>query len=458
MAVNINTAFQGVGIHRARVRGPILAEDLAKVAKDQGLVWELLTNKTAAGGGGAPATNTGHNHTEEGNLLYWPLMQQCFGNASGDAAGVGTFKWPITIEEAGANTTENLLHFPIWIPQGFAGKTFDVILHCNANPKCTVTLEDSSLAAVSTGNTDVPFVEMDANPADANGNAYDYGNTQGMGLWFAQVSPSAAGLHALLIKVELTTAAIGNRYIYGLTVVPRIEPGQKVALGDLARVPTPWPANNATVGDGNDWHELDSAFYADDAALDVIVTLLANNDALIQELYNGLPAAGRTAVTVARGHDHGNDGAGSLGYGKSIEFSVGAWAFGTRAPSADIWGNSTTAPSPLSTGAGFSIFSTASIQNPRHADTSAANSKLYCSYIIERGAGADVLEVRAQVGSLTAVTDTTGPTTAGFHMRTIGPLAYTSATDQVVTISLRDAGTKNARDNALVGFCLYYNV
>src|SRR5690606_28087039 len=143
--------FQGVNVARLRVGAPILADTIARIAKDQAMLWELLTGKTAAGGGGAPASNTAHDHTEAGNKLFWPLASQHFGSAHfrGDGTTDQDHRWPMGIQSVTDAETVQML--PFYVPTAFADEPIDVIFSVSdsADPELTVRLLDSSLSAVA---------------------------------------------------------------------------------------------------------------------------------------------------------------------------------------------------------------------------------------------------------------------------------------------------------------------
>src|SRR5690606_35134632 len=114
-------------------------------------------------------------------------------------------------------------------------------------------------------------------------------------------------------------------YVHDIVVVPRVS-GQTFRR-ILPGKPQVWPTNVSQVGDPDNnsrWHEVDSLFYTDYGALDAALTMLAHNDALLQELVRGLPAAGRTGLALPHGHDHGNDALlTDATYGAHLSYAVG---------------------------------------------------------------------------------------------------------------------------------------
>lgn len=469
MAVTINTTFQGVPITRSRARGFVIADDIGRIAKDMGKTFENLTGKTAAGGGGAPATNTPHKHTEAGNLLYWPLMSQCFGSAHAPAEPAAypldDVFHPATFL-SGVDYTEIIWYFPVFVPRGWAGKTFDVALHVPSGiPVMSATLVDSALATVS-GSFKVRFRRMrDGTGYDELGNPLDWQASMpnlddvDERLWYAAVTPSSEGLHAIYITASNTVD--GQSYtVSDIAVFPRLQAGAMEGMnaGEKPNAAA-WGTNQVAVGDSGVWHELDSVFYADDGCLDAIITQEVGNDAFMQELATGLPAAGNTALTLARGHDHGNDASGSHGFGASVEFVQGAWCFGARAPSSSIRGNGTHAPTPRTQvgDTGYKTFSSVVIQNPRHADTAIGTSRLYCAYVVDHQSGSDRMGLSITIGG-TTLTDLV-PAGAGYSLRQLGPFAYTSGVAQVATIALNGNDTKNVSGlHALMGFAVFFDI
>jgi hypothetical protein len=232
----------------AGVNAPIHPINLQGIAASQAGLYEALTGQDADGSGGVSAGITAHIHTDDASRWVTPLVSQAWGSeawSAGDsvsvALGDGT-QLPYSIQSvsgATAAVNEPALYFPITIPTGWAGKPFLVLLRCEGDPLMTVTL-----ATWAGGPPKVP--------TNVTGSAYlslksaaFYPALQGLPdvgqLWWATVTPAAAGVHTLQFQTAIHPALDGAdlRRLKSLTVMPEPDYAALAAAPDVTVRPAP---------------------------------------------------------------------------------------------------------------------------------------------------------------------------------------------------------------------------
>ena len=70
---------------------------------------------------------------------------------------------------------------------------------------------------------------------------------------------------------------------------------------------------------------------------------------------------------------------------------------------------------------------------------------------------ADKIGVRITIGSST-ITQTSTLGAAGTQLLTLGPFAYTSAGENLLSIELQDVASKPTRRMSLNGLCVYFDI
>lgn len=341
MALLSSASFQGVQELTNRPGDGVRASDIQSVSYDLNRAYEGLLNKNADGGGGAP-TNTGHNHTEAGNLLYWPLANACFG-----CQGIQDFDNfqvpPLVFSQSGgalaAGTDIVLWFWPTLVPSGWAGKPFVVwaeIYGAKQDPELYATLETwgttsppstaaYSTATAVTGSQRVPF--RDARNTRAKHMMMDpRGDTT---LWVAEVTPAAAGIHAVKIMRNFNATYEEATYIRGVGILPLTR--RAGASVNRATTRQRRGATNVTVGNphaSNAWIPIDASVVAIDDAAGLPLMLEQANAAWAAEMLTGVPANGNPTLTLSKGHDHSN-AAASPYYGRPLEFVLYSEPYGT---------------------------------------------------------------------------------------------------------------------------------
>lgn len=463
MTVLRNITFQGLSVSDGRVGGPRTAEQLRAICEDQALVYERLTNKNADQSGGAPAVgNEGHDHTEAGNLLYWPLLTQVFGSEgyAGDRATTG-FNYfgdkPATIECA-TDTAEAsgvvAWYVPLFVPPGWADRYFSVRLVARPDPSMQVTLE-SAVGTTAGGNAGIPLRPVDYGAHTPTPEELD----RDRDVYEAVIVPPSAGVFALKFTTN-TEARHWHRQFYELSVTPKPE---QTATSVLPERPTTETSNLVVVGDPEDanaFHPVQSTLVHNDGAYGTALTLAAHNDALLQEMATGLAAAGQANATVA-GHNHSGTGVAGL----EVSYCAGAWPFGRASSSATtvnaaFLGNGFDAPCVA--GTTYRAVRHMMLRTHASANTSAAASKLRFAVLGYNGddKGA-VLRVRITTAGQNPATAGVVYTLAagvGYHLAT-GTTGHAHAGGGYtsVLVEIAESTASGYASACLAGVCAYFD-
>lgn len=455
MAVKAHTNFNGIPLFTARVSGPILAEQIEDLVEDQAMIYERLTGKRADRSTNAPASaNTGHTHyfnNEPGNALFWPLACQAF-PGDGNYEGLNISGHTGVLGSSTVESWQECLMFPVFIPNRWNGGVYDVILevggdvlHTTGNANLRMSVYDSSMSAVE---VDIPFVLIDTLPVrygnlgtQGGTNADRFADTR---IFVVASFEVASGSAMRVLKIEAQILSDGrSRSIRELVVMPRVT-AENFPPGPLESKPPRWTEDVSSVP--LEWHDIDELLYANKAPLGTVVTWLARNDAYLQEALRGLPAAGRSSAVTIAGHDHRD----ADHHGKGIEFNLGAWAFGTLDPALEITGRCAKAPSPKS--ATTSLFPAGRVrfQLPKYAGTSG----LKCAAVIEKS-GADNIEVKVTIDGQPKTLTSTGALAGNQCLTSSAFTMSAGAPECDVLIELADKGSKNSRNQALKGLCIF---
>lgn len=445
MTLKLGTSFTGVTADHGFSRTKIVASDLDAVAADQAYVYEKLTNKTAAGTGGAPATNVGHAHEEFGNLIYWPLMHQVFGssgslNISNDL--LTTDSLPLTITSDTSTTPVDgfiLFGIPIYVPPGFEDLPLTVTLECTGDPpRVSLMPRDSGLAEIG------DFILFSQSFRDTSPDApYLWRVTTPVGII------NAAGLWVLDIRTDII-AEVEQRKFHSISVGWYIDP---LAIG-LPRSPPP-AASVGTAITVPSWQPVDSLLTGADFPLGPVARLVVDNNARVYEEATGLPAPGNASAT-ASGHNH--DGSNSLG----ISYNVASFCLGAETNSLAITGNNAWAP--FSTSNVFDTVQHVVLRMPVSVNTTkTTTSKLKGAVLVTRSTDGG----KSGYARVEIVTDANGGSTLAFSASVDGlelldsptgdtTLEFTSGDYDYITLRMKSSQVAPNSDSRVLGWCLYF--
>lgn len=443
MTIKRGTSFTGVSSGELQPRMPITYLHLDTTAADQGYAFEKLTHLDAADGTTSPPpSNTGHNHSETGNLIYRPFMTQSWGLENGmNLFQNGTDnidQGPYTIFPTSASTvTTDARAFCVmfFVPASFVDRDIIFGVNVEGEPLVLATLYNSSFSVVS-GYQSIPL--QDIAMASSMVAEADYGLGATYGLRF---SVSSAGLYVFDCRTGFD-ADTAPRKFKGCFVVPEISISNRSSFG--YDTPDALSSNNIQVGDpdnSNAWHPVDSELTNEERPLDCGLMIVANNSAFIYERATGNVLPGNATIT-AGGHNH----SGTSGYGREFEYPMGGWSFGGKWDSAltEVFGNGSRAPAPNTSGTWQEIFRT-KIYTP----TAASSGNLKCWILLEHDSSkGSTVEVRVNLGGTTQTFSSTG--TASTHLlNLIGGTAFSShssGSGESFTIEVRRtvAGTASA--------------
>lgn len=458
MAILRNTTFSGVAATDVEVAGPVAASHHRTIAKDQALVYELVTNR-AADGGLSPAT-AGHNHTEAGNRLYWPVLYHCFGDQAAVAHASSATGYPEddVYRNQPAYITENMLTtttngltvfvFPFFVPPAFAGRDYELAVRCNQDPDFNVTLETPLGTVVGGEQHMIP---------------------DGDGVWACVVSPVSSGVHVVRVRTNMihrSDESYRRREVYEMC----LRPVPDAAASPLPRAPASPSANSITVGDpdaSNGWHPVDELLAADYMPTGAVQLINAGNDALLQERAIGLPATGNATLTTT-GHDH----SGATEHGAEISANVACWSLGAYPKDSKqlggagsiydgFYGQGLLSPAVRNTT--FRAVLVGVVRTPASAHASSASPPLNVSVVgYEHGSSKSGchLAVRVtttnDVGGTTTRTLTSAGTADDYVLLTSSSgFTFTSGGYTTVLVEIAETSNSSTWSVGLSGVCLY---
>lgn len=461
MTLSRYTVYSGIATRHGRVGAPIRSTEWGSIAGNQAKNYEDLTHKHSDGGGGAPgAPNAGHRHDSGGNLLYLPLLHQVFGDegwqSHEDTGGHSYNHEPAVVQvypTATAEANAVCWYFPIWIASGWSSKVFRAYVRFNSsdgnNPHLRLTLETAIGTSVS-GMSNLSF--------EATGRG---------GIAVCYFTPATTGLHVLKITTSIYATASNtyhSRRFFELAVMPDISH----FIGIQPRKPEVEPSNYAQVGDpdnSNAWHPIDNALHGIDAPCGALPLLLAHNDALIQELATGLPAAGQSALTVSDGHVHEDTGQS----GRGIEMHMGAWCWGPhrRTGGVDLFNNALDGHglrAPQVKNTTYKTVRSFDIRTPKNANRTAANSQLRAAFVgYVQGTKGSALTVRLTTNpndgsGSTQYTYTASPASDTYVLLadSANRLTFANGGYTTMTVEIKD-GQNSDYDVGINGMCLYFD-
>lgn len=473
-----NNSFTGVQTNRVRVAAPVRASDLAEIAKDQALIYELVTGKNADGTSGAPVI-AGHDHTELGNLLPWPLASWCGCPSTPNlkawaAAAADNWQGAAAINNTSTDTDIDrftLFHWPLFVLAGWGGHPFLVVFDYVGDddaPPCYVTLEDNAGSPYALSGADVNYstftpvadVAMAFAPFSTR-----YGDMLAhtpeptkRALYVARITPDTNGLFA--VRVEAEARPLSTHVFRALTIVPYLS-GVKINGPALhAKAPARAGAPNVNVGDptattANDWTPIDSLIAAADFPFGPLAMLNNINGSYLEERCLGLPATGNATTTVG-GHRH--DGSTAKPYDAvQVDVPLASYPMGTTATSGIT--DRLKAPKIDDPGAGtYYLARTMYLRVPANAT---AGSNIYCALLVENdegGKGAKTI-ARVQLNLGNQVTYTSGAADATHYMLTSNtPLAAVGPavpSGEYVAVTVEFGSDNSGTAPFLLGACLW---
>lgn len=333
MAALIGTSFTGVQDMSAVPGKPIVNTQVENVAKDHGYAYELLTNKKGDGTNAAPTT-TGHNHSEAGNRLMWPVSTFNFGPENpADYAS----QTPPFIEAQSPTAASNLVLFmwPVFVPAGMVGLDLLVVMESyGVQPPAIAarlsTWGTTSPPSAAAYTTETIVTNMERVPFTKSADIYSamFDKADGT-FWMARLTPATTGLHTITIVRDINATLEVPVYFRGGGVYW----GTYYAGENMPKVqtkPTQRAAGTVVVGDphaSNAWMAVDSTLAVADFAMGPAIMMNQVNSAWLEESATGLAAAGNTSLTVA-GHEHSNPGSAPW-LGRGLEFTTYSEPYGT---------------------------------------------------------------------------------------------------------------------------------
>lgn len=312
---------------------PIVNTQVENVAKDHGYAYELLTNKKGDGSGAAPTTS-GHNHSEAGNLLLWPVSTFCFAPENDHGNGGHT---PPYLSATSATAADNLVLFmwPVFVPTGWAGKDLLVVLETYgaAGPAITARLSTwatTSPPSAAAYSTETVVTDMERIPFEFGAGLYRdmFDSTDGT-TYVAKLTPATTGLHTITVCRDIQSGVVPTVFFRGGGVF-WAAPRAGLNMMPVGVRPEQRAAATVTVGDphaSNAFMAVDSTMTAADFPMGPAVMMNQVNSAWLEEGATGLPAAGNTSLT-ATGHNHSNPGSAPW-LGRGIEFNLYSEPYGT---------------------------------------------------------------------------------------------------------------------------------
>lgn len=355
----INTASNGVDTCPSVYSGPgsaMAVVNVQNIAATQAQIYERLTG--LGSDGGAVATgNDGHIHTEEHNLPHVVFVSRSYGNENSNSAPFSNAPFTLIND---ADTVKDLpvIWVPFFVPTGYAGHSFLVVIHCDGNANSLrATLQTWSGGPPMTptpvsGSNYLPLNPGTEHPALADS------PTAASLLWCRVYPTTDNAVHTLKVTTDiqaLTTEFTDpvQRQIRAVTVMN--EPAWGNVPPDV-RMPDRPSSNLIDVGDSrnsNGWISPSTASYPTEGAgpgvMAPAVRFTSLNDAWLQERAMGIPAGGQATATVD-GHIHD----GTSGLGDEIQIPVlglpvGRWADASGTPTTLLWGNGAEGPETQST-------------------------------------------------------------------------------------------------------------
>lgn len=444
MATQRNSTFTGVPISSARVNDiPARATDFDEITADVGLTHEKLAGTNADGGGGAPVVAQ-HLHTEAGNLLRLPYASQ-------------TFPGGLFVDGTSMSADTFVMAIPFYVPAGFTGEQGLLMLHVEPSsagnaPFWMRLFAASSFPHTGLGNgtavtnyEHVPIVQA----SDLTG--------------LATESPNNSNLYAASFNVTGDTVYVAYVYARVVEMVQRIRSyhvgpavntmKRAMRAGNERRSDS--DAFSVTVGNpdsSNGFQGLDSALMAADIPLGPQAILTAHNLNRIHELAFGLPAPGKTSLTLSKGHDHSGTGE----YGAGISRGLAGWTFGRHSADANIYGKWSVGPRPLSSTYGAVGFG--SFRTPVSANNSAGASKIRAAVLCNSDVGkGQEFVCRVTIGGTQVVYS--APTVGAnlFHLLTSSSgFAFTSGGYTSWGLEVKDTGAGSDFTSALMGVVIYW--
>jgi hypothetical protein len=445
MATQRNAAFTGVPFSSARVNDvPLQATDIDELTADVGLTHEVLTGTNADGGGGAPVVAQ-HLHTEAGNLIRLPWGGQTFPgglHVDGTSMSADTFVMAIPFYVP-AGFTQGSIVLHVEPSGGFPGAFWARLFNASSFPHASAGPYASAVSG---------FEHVDLVPA---------ANEFSVAV-LAIESTKRDSLYACTFTVTANTVYVAYVYarvvemvqtIRGYHVGPAIDAIKRgLRAGNERRVDS--DAFSVTVGNpdsSNAFQGLDSALVQPDVPLGPQAILTAHNLNRIHELAFGLPAPGKTSLTLTKGHDHSGTGE----YGSGISRGLMGWTFGRPSSNANIYGRWSLGPFPLSTS--FGIVGGGQIRTPVSANNSSGASKIRAAVLCNSDVGkGQEFVCRVTIGGTSV--DYSAPTVGAnlFHLLTSSSgFAFTSGGYTTWGVQVKDTGAGSDHTAALMGIVIY---
>ncbi len=452
MTLRVNTSFNGVEYQDTRVGADVVEVMVDSVAGDDAMSYEVLTNKTAAGTGGAPTTNVGHNHSEGNNRLYRCFMTHCWGtgeeNESSENLGLAIATDAST---PGKTPGTTLFAFPMFIASQWIDHDIEMLATGAVTAATeqfnslgiTVIIKDSTMTEVTRFGL---LVATDVDNID-NGDLILFSGT---------FSVPSAGVYVVEAQVDMESVFRISQLLQ-ISVAPVFRLADRDSPRGKAQTP-PLPEVGANIATVPTWQPIDTRIVTNQNPLGPALVLLTQNQNRLYEEATGLEAPGNLTAT-ATGHDH--DGSNS----RPLEFNVLSIPFGSTGDDAEIYGNGAQSPYVENTGTSATTRTIRQFyaQMPTSAlVTPSVNSILKCAVLVHcaaAGAGKTVVIVTggSGAGSISQYTQTTtglqliAAPTAGDTT-----LAYSSGTLSRFTVEMKATVNNAASAPRIVGLCLYF--
>lgn len=457
MTVLCHTAFAGLPVTEAEVTDPVRAAHHRVIAGDQALVYEVVANR-AADGGLSPAT-PGHDHSEAGNRLYWPVLYHCFGDQVATAhisssAGYADDTWwrnqPAYITENMLTVTTSGLTvfvFPFFVPPAFAGRDYELAFRCNEHPGFTITLE--SPIGTEVGAAQTLFED-------------------GGGVWSCVLTPPASGLYVVRVRTYMLHRS-GDEYRRRIIYEMCLRPVADGALASLPRKPARPAANGVVVGNpeaANNWRPIDELLAADFMPTGTVQLLNAGNDTMLQERALGIPATGNATPTLG-GHVH----SGATAMGAEFAANVACWSLGCYAKDSTqiggdgsiydgFYGQGLIGPAVRNTT--HRIVLVGVVRTPVSAHTSSATSRLKAAVVgYEHGSSKSGTNLSVRITTSDGATSTTrtlisaGAVDDYVLLQSAAGFGFASGGYTTVVVEVAETTATDAWSVGLSGVCLY---
>lgn len=482
MAILVGSALSGVQDQTGAPQQPITAAQLRNIAKDHGLIYEVLTNKKGDLSGGAPTT-AGHTHVEAGNLLYWPMSTQYLGSGGPalDVSGAQQYQSaPFILAAAPAGAKGLVGHiWPIDIPAAWAGKVLLVCLEYSGavdNPQCYATLETWGVpsppaagnniygtATPVTGSSQVAFSPLQFSN-------FGVMSRDGAGddstLFVAEVMPASSGHHVVRLSFDINPLGEPGKQFFSISVVPAAFMAG-VLCGARQSKPLTLTAASISVGDPDgavnpDLFPVDETLVADDDNMGIAVMANHINSAVLEEWVTGLPVYGATAKTVAKGHDHSHPGSAPW-YGAPIEFCLVSHPKGTAETNAELKGRWPAPKVPsTATATTFRKVDDFEVYTPVFAGTSKLRAAVMVQRDVSKACGIEVRITATPSGGGAASVTLAGNTAAGvgaaYELLVHGTaLPFQSGGYTQFEVEIRATANSSGSTPAYLGMSLSFN-